>query len=327
MEANSQLALDQREEPFQYQGVGSELFGIYLKTVLLTIVTLGIYRFWGKVQINKYLFSHTSFLGRSFGYHATGKERFIGFLKGAAVVILLLIAAMMLPLILGPQTGQLVSSAMFTVIILGAQPLIIVGRHRYLLSRSSWSNVRFRFAGNFKEFAPMYYKGVLLGVLTLGIYSPWFINNILHYLLGKSNLGDKQFSFYGEGKKIFFIYLKGILLSIVTLGIYSFWYTANLIRYVFSQTELDGNKFNCKITGGTLFKIYLVSFLIVLFTLGFGLAFAVNYSMYQFFGKLSLEADAQSLKDLQNVSDSQASAFADGVSEAVDALDAIGSMI
>jgi len=73
--------------PFTFKQENGALFVLFLKTMLLTVVTLGIYSFWGRVNITRYLYNHTSFGSKSFDYHATGKEMFIGFLKGMAIVL------------------------------------------------------------------------------------------------------------------------------------------------------------------------------------------------------------------------------------------------
>jgi hypothetical protein len=57
-----------------FHGKGGELFGIYLINIFLSLVTLGIYYFWGKVKIRNYLFSHTEFWQERFVYRGTGKE-------------------------------------------------------------------------------------------------------------------------------------------------------------------------------------------------------------------------------------------------------------
>jgi len=57
-----------------FSGKGGELFGIYLINIFLSLVTLGIYYFWGKVKIRNYLFSRTEFWQERFVYRGTGKE-------------------------------------------------------------------------------------------------------------------------------------------------------------------------------------------------------------------------------------------------------------
>ena len=54
-----------------YDGKISELFGIFLLNLLLTVVTLGIFRFWAITRIRRYLWSHMRFEDTRFTY--TGK--------------------------------------------------------------------------------------------------------------------------------------------------------------------------------------------------------------------------------------------------------------
>ena len=65
---------------FQYDGRLGELYWIFIKNLLLSIITLGIFRFWGKTRIRRYLWSHTSLAGDRFEYTGTGGELFIGFI-------------------------------------------------------------------------------------------------------------------------------------------------------------------------------------------------------------------------------------------------------
>ncbi|MAK25653.1 MAG: hypothetical protein CMA02_00060 [Euryarchaeota archaeon] len=55
----SNLVIDGRT--VRYSGTGMELFGIWIKVLLLSIVTIGIYYlFWGKYAVNKYIDSRLS---------------------------------------------------------------------------------------------------------------------------------------------------------------------------------------------------------------------------------------------------------------------------
>src|SRR5262249_8995618 len=42
-----------------FHGSGGTLFGIYVVNILLTIATLGIYRFWGRVKVRRFMLSQT----------------------------------------------------------------------------------------------------------------------------------------------------------------------------------------------------------------------------------------------------------------------------
>src|SRR6056297_4326250 len=69
-----------------YAGERGPLFKLAVVTAMLTIVTLGIYRFWAKTRIRKYVWSSVSGGRDAFEYTGTGIEKFLGFLM--AIVIL-----------------------------------------------------------------------------------------------------------------------------------------------------------------------------------------------------------------------------------------------
>jgi uncharacterized membrane protein YjgN (DUF898 family) len=70
-----------------YNGRAGELAPIVLTNGLLTLITVGFYRFWGKTRLRRYLWSHVSFLGDRLEYSGRGLELFLGFL-----VILVILA-------------------------------------------------------------------------------------------------------------------------------------------------------------------------------------------------------------------------------------------
>ena len=63
-----------------YDGRAGEVGKIALSNSLLGLVTLGIYRFWAKTRLRRYLWSHVSMEGDRFEYTGRGIELFIGFL-------------------------------------------------------------------------------------------------------------------------------------------------------------------------------------------------------------------------------------------------------
>ena len=68
-----------------FHGTGGTLFGIHIVNTLLTIVTLGVYYFWAKTRLRRYLFSQTEIEGDRFAYHGTGRELLLGTLKAVLV--------------------------------------------------------------------------------------------------------------------------------------------------------------------------------------------------------------------------------------------------
>ncbi len=63
------------------------LFRIVYVNLILTILTLGIYRFWAKTKLRRYIWRHLMVGGESFEYTGTGKELLLGFLKAVLVLL------------------------------------------------------------------------------------------------------------------------------------------------------------------------------------------------------------------------------------------------
>jgi uncharacterized membrane protein YjgN (DUF898 family) len=74
---------------FQFYGTAETLFPIFIRNLLLSIVTLGVYSFWARSEFRRYLLSHLELAGERFEYHGTGRELFRGFLRALPVLVVL----------------------------------------------------------------------------------------------------------------------------------------------------------------------------------------------------------------------------------------------
>jgi len=119
----------------------------------------------------------------------------------------------------------------------------------------------------------------LLLILTLGIYTPWFMCKFYRFFTDNTIIlaGDsKQFQprFQGTGGSLLKTFLLGYLLTIVTLGIYSFWLQVDLMKFIYGNIEVStpsGNKLKMNFTGtgGAFAIINVVGILLTILTLGF----------------------------------------------------------
>lgn len=66
--------------PLSFVGDMGPLFGLVIVNALLSIVTLGIYRFWARTRVRRYLWRNMQLLGEPFEYSGVGSELFVGFL-------------------------------------------------------------------------------------------------------------------------------------------------------------------------------------------------------------------------------------------------------
>ncbi|GJL62898.1 MAG: hypothetical protein NPIRA04_15520 [Nitrospirales bacterium] len=203
-----------------FWGNGQSLFGIFIVNSFLTLMTLGIYSFWGRARVRAFLNSQTSFAGARFAYHGTGKELLTGWMKAMLVFGLPYLSFSALPF-LWQSVPQYISQGIAGLLFLCFIPVAVVGAHRYRMSRTSLSNIRFSFRGTVLEYSKLWLKGSILTALTLGIYYPFFENSRRHYLVTHSQFGSQTFDYDGTGRDLFAIYSKAAVLYLMTVTLLS----------------------------------------------------------------------------------------------------------
>ncbi|WP_420861422.1 DUF898 family protein [Algirhabdus cladophorae] len=218
-----------------YNGEGPSLFMLSMITGLLTILTLGIYRFWAKSRIRRYIWSATAPNGDAMEYTGTGTEKLIGFL--IALVFLAVYLGIIQVLLsfggfavwdtlgLDPEStqaqiaqgvGGLVSFAALTPLILFAQ---YRGR-RYMMSRTRWRGLRFGMDQGAVGYA---LRGVLYGalsVVSLGLLIPLMTFKLEKYMTDRTWYGDAQFEQEGSWTELYRSAIHVILpiLAFVAIG-------------------------------------------------------------------------------------------------------------
>lgn len=317
-------------EQLQFKGSGFELFKIYIINILLTAVTFGVYSFWARVKVTRFIFQNTHFAGHQFDYHATGKEKFLGFLKGAVLItifgVIFYIVQIALRKMFGIGMGTILSWGFFYCSIMAIVPLLIIGSYRFLLSRTSYRSLRFRFTGDVKTIYKELVLGLFLSVVTFGFYYPTFLVKFEKFMVNHSYFGSEHFQFDAKPRELLMIYLKGIILTIITLGLYLFWFRAALTRFYFNHTKFQNKQLSCNLTGGDLFGAVLFSLVVTIFTAGLGMPWAVVKTMSVFLNSIAYEGEID-FSAIQAGYDEKASALADGVSEAVSALESVTSLL
>lgn len=252
-----------------FRGSGGSLFGIHIVNVLLTLITLGIYYFWGKVRVRRYLLSQSEFEGDRFSYHGTGKELLIGWLKAMLVFGIPVGVLVNAPELLDAgRTMKVVAGVLAYCIVTVFVPIAMVGARRYRLSRTAWRGIRFSFRGRVRDFVKLFVGGTLLSFITLGLYSPFFATKRQGFMVSHSYFGSQKFDFDGRGRDLFRPYLVTILLTLPTLGLCWIWFAARKRRYFWDHTSVSAARFHSTLTGGALLGLYAVNLLLLIVTLG-----------------------------------------------------------
>ena len=281
----------------EFHGKGSEFFGIVIINWLLNIITLHFYSAWANAKTLQYMYGTTVLNEDNFTFHGTGKEMFKGYIKLFLIYFVLLGGCG--ALFYFNQMAAGIAILYFSMIIL--IPIIIHGKYRYQLTRSSWRGIRFGYRGSRKDMIANYFKWIFFSIISLGIYLPWMIMDMTKYIIENIRLGDIEFKFSGKGKECFLIMLKGMLLMTITLGVYAIWYWKKMIEYYLKNLSLYRNgkeiRFKSSFTIGQIFQLTVVNYLMLVFTLGIAYPWVITRSMKIIAENIVLEGEI----DLDNI--------------------------
>lgn len=204
-----------------YDGRLGELYVIYLRALLLTLLTLGWYRFWGRTSVRRYLWSHFSAFGDRFEYRGLGIELFLGFL--IAVGSILVFEGAVLGLVwwawgdeLPAQVGM--TDIMTWALIIVGLPLLPVAQYagwRYRLTRTAWRGIRTGLKGS-----SWAYGGISIGLgfvnaMCMRLLVPVVDVMTTGYRTRNMTFGNLNFGFAGRAADIYGRYIGFYFLNIV----------------------------------------------------------------------------------------------------------------
>lgn len=336
-----------RHHKLEFTGRGSEIFPIILVNLLLTIVTLGIYRFWAKTNIRRFLWGHVEFDGEPFEYTGRGGELFVGFL----IVFFLII----LPLMFGLQylasklqsPGQ--QAVLLTVIYLISFYLIGIALYRtqvYRMSRTLWRGIRGAQTGSSMEYGWLFFKTLLVQFFTLGIMTPTTEIWLWNYEIDRKRMGKGKFSGNVDAKPLYKTFLGCLAVAVVVMSILGFLmykvmlnqqtglfmllyilgilsmslifvvYRAKFYNHIFSHLKFENLQFDFSIKPMELFKFSLVNVLLIIFTLGLAYHYVMMRWVRFFCEKIELSGQQEFGEIGQSPEDEPR--FGEGLAEAFD---------
>lgn len=194
---NANLTNDQPDQSqFKVHVKRKTLFWMLIKYGFLTIITLGIYRFWAKTKIRRYLWSTVEFSGDRFEYHGTAKELFIGFLIALVVLVPLSIANNLISTAIQTNENisvQIIYSIAFVSVVLFLFEYAFYRMRRYQLTRTSWRSIRFGLEGSAANYALIATLWTYSLVFTLGMTYPFFVAWRNRKFLNQSSFGNSNF--------------------------------------------------------------------------------------------------------------------------------------
>ncbi len=197
-----------------YEGDAGGLAPLAVATAMLTLVTLGLYRFWERTRIRRYIWSSIAPGGDPFEYTGTGLEKLLGFLVAFIILAVglgllqfgltflgLSVFDTSAPDTLDP-TAILITSATPILLI----PLIFYAQYRarrYRLSRTTWRGIRFGVRPGAWGYAGRAMLLWAVTLLSLGLLWPLMTFTLEKYQTDRTFFGTAAFEQGGRWTMLF----------------------------------------------------------------------------------------------------------------------------
>ena len=212
-------------QPFAFTGTGQTFAPIWLKNVLLRILTLNFYYPWARANTLRYQYAHTEFGGSPFEFLGTGRQFFrgyiitfgvLGVLGGIAFLTATSLVGLMPDTVANKDSLQwAIASYLLVLFLLPLIPLAVHGTLRYRLANSAWRGIRLGYDGALWALYKKYILYFLVVMGTAGLGAAWAQVWLRQYAFGHMKLGQARAGFAGTGSKLFRIYLVVIGLVLV----------------------------------------------------------------------------------------------------------------
>ena len=342
MNEHGVAASESRNEPFSYTGVTSEYFRIWIVSLCLTVLTLGIYSAWAKVRKRRYLYRSTHLADGSFDYHADPVVILKGRLIAVAALLCYIAAGYFAPGV----------DALIMLVIVALIPWLIIRSRMFNARYTSYRNLRFRFDPVYRQAYTIIFGWYLLAALTFGLLYPYAHYRRSKMLIDNAHFGSLNFAlanvnggFYGTYIKASLLILAAILLGvfagggaatllpdgemqagtllvavipmIIAISIAASYIQPAIAKLIIGNTSLGEHEIVCDWSIPRIVFINFTNFIAIALTLGLAIPWAtIRLQRYQFENlSMDVRGDIDSIVATQS---DEVSAMGEEIGEAFD---------
>ncbi len=181
------------------------MFWLALRTGVLTVLTLGFYRFWAKTRLRRYYWSAIRPGGTPLEYVGDPLEKLLGFLV-AVVFMAFYIGVVNLLLMYFSFALLKGNAAAYVLSFIGLAPIIFFAQYRarrYILARTRWRGIRFGLEPGAWGYSwrAMVHWGV--AILSLGLLWPLTTLWLEKYRASRTYFGSERFTQSGRRGLLF----------------------------------------------------------------------------------------------------------------------------
>ena len=274
---------------------GPSLFWLSLKTAILTVLTVGFYRFWMVTRLRRHYWNSIRIQGDPLEYTGTGLEKILGFFVALIILAVYLGLVNVVLTFIGLSYFNNNPLAL-QISILAAVPLFFFATYRgrrYIMARTRWRGIRFGMDNGATGYTIRALWYWFLTMITLGLLYPYQQFKLAKYLTDRTYFGDLKFHQNGSwvGLFAYWVWLY-IVLGLVGLAVWGLaanpgdpatsvigWmiifvgymtffvlfmrYEVVAFRYMWSNRVVGDASFQNDIAPGKIISVYLVGTLMV----------------------------------------------------------------
>ena len=203
--------------PTDFAGHRGPLFRLALRTGVLTVLTLGFYRFWMKTRLRRYYWSSVRPGGHPLEYVGEPLEKLLGFLIAVVAlafyigIVNLILMYLSFALLQGNVTAYALS-------FVGVIPIWFYATYRarrYKLARTRWRGLRFGVEPGAWGYAgrALLHWGVTL--LSLGLLWPRMTFALEKYKIDRTFLGNQRLHQGGRWQMLYRPFLPALLCAVL----------------------------------------------------------------------------------------------------------------
>ncbi len=219
-------ALKEGVEPVQLENTGGRgaLFGLTFGRMLLTVLTLGIARFWMVTRLRKFHWSAFRLDGEPFEYTGRPVEKLIGFLIAVAILAVYLTVVNLALTFVGLSYFD-GDAIVVNISLLAIVPLGFWAQYRarrYILARTRWRGIRFGAEHGAWSYMLRAIGLWLLTLATLGLTYPYQQMTLARFTTDRTWFGNLRFTQYGSTWPLFrsWLFVIAPLLIVAAFGLY-----------------------------------------------------------------------------------------------------------
>jgi uncharacterized membrane protein YjgN (DUF898 family) len=209
--------------PTDFAGRRGPLFRLALRTGLLTVLTLGLYRFWMKTRLRRYYWSSVRPGGHPLEYVGEPMEKLLGFL--IAVVALAfyigIVNLVLMYLSFALLHGNVTAYALSFVGVIPIWFYAMYRARRYVLARTRWRGLRFGADPGAWGYAGRALLHWGITILSLGILWPRMTFMLEKYKIDRTWLGNQRLHQGGRWQMLYPVFLPALLSGVLlAIGLY-----------------------------------------------------------------------------------------------------------